>query len=190
MLVKRPATTHRLFREDQMPNEKTYLLGDEARAEWERVWGRRYTTDYAPWEQRCAKMILDMDDAIRALQAENKRLTDELADLQEMFSTTQQQDTESTLRVGVLLDENKLLKGALEKIAGGHVNPPDEVLKNHGTLAEFMWTFSQKYAKAAIAETQKCPSCSDTGRVIIGPGDMTDPCECPIGQAKAETEGE
>ncbi len=57
-----------------MPEEKKYPLSDEARAEWERVWGRRYTTDYAPWEQRCAKMILDMDSFIRELQAEREEL--------------------------------------------------------------------------------------------------------------------
>ncbi len=49
-------------------------------------------------------------------EAEINRLTDELAELQEIFSTTQQQDTESTLRVGELLDENKRLMEALDNV--------------------------------------------------------------------------
>ena len=47
---------------------------------------------------------------IRELQAE-------LAELQEIFTVTQQQDTDSCRRVGELMEENKGLREALNRIA-------------------------------------------------------------------------
>ncbi len=60
--------------------------------------------------------ILPATDSRRRMIVTIRDLQAELAELQEMFSTTQQQDTESTLRVGELLEENKRLIEALKRI--------------------------------------------------------------------------
>ncbi len=166
-----------------MPEEKTYPLSDEARAEWERVWGRRYTTDYAPWEQRCAKMILDMDNTIRELQAENKRLREEIVLWEETkneYMHCGQREKERRVKAEAGIER---LGDALEEIKWLPLNTAQGYVRDFLVASEV-----KSIASAALAETRKCLSCSGTGKVIVSPGDMTEPCACDAGKASETKE--
>ena len=131
--------------------------------------GRFHSDPFVGMQQRAGIIDKAINATMRDLQDER----DESARVSNKYQAINKKNWERAKKAEA---EIKRLMEALDEIAEGDSNSID--------------SRETRIAKAAIAKTEKCPSCSDTGRVIIGPGDMTDPCECPLGQAIADTEGE
>ncbi len=126
--------------------------------------------------------ILPATDSRRRMIVTIRVLQAELAELQEMFSTTQQQDTESTLRVGELLDEASDLKAENKRLM--------DVLERAAYQPRFI------YRPREITDNDQgiCVLCSHEQDSTKGWRDHSRPLhefDCPLRKAAiAETEGE
>ena len=78
--------------------------------------------------------ILPATDSRRRMIATIRELQADLAELQEMFSTTQQQDTESTLRVGELYDAVKTAREVMQQSVDGLITYKEAMQKLQGII--------------------------------------------------------